>query len=474
MSQSALRSAYGVVLHVSGSLFSLAGSDIHEILRAPRLTRVPHGPAALDGVANLRGHVVPVFSLARLLGLPGSQSQRGTRIIVLHDAQLALLVDGVSGKDTATDAYQSVSELDLDAITGLLTQTTSRTRRAISDESTPIHAASPGEATEALLGFELAGQQFAFPLSFVDEVRRQSGESPVSASDDGVTLGVISSGDAVLPLVSLRALLGFQRAPLANRGSIIVGGIGESRIGFVVDRVSTVIRARSSDMSRVPAILNRGAGEAKIASIYRAARGVLVSVLSPDRIFADQAIAHASSQRRLEQKAMSQNDADAHGEQIIVFQLGDEEYGLPLRAVDEIARMPKSITRIPRAPAFVEGVMNLRGRVIPLIDQGHRFAVAREATTRDAAQRRRVLVTRIGELQAGFVVDKVTEILRLSAAQLQQTPALAGETSQTFDRVAVLDVGGRMILLVDPQQLLDRVEGDMLASLAAVQSELAS
>jgi purine-binding chemotaxis protein CheW len=474
MSQSASRSAYDVVLHVGSSLFSLAGSEIEEILRAPRLTRVPHGPLALDGVANLRGHVVPVYSLARLLGLPETGIQRGSRIVVLHEARLALLVDGVSGTDAATVAHQSVSKLDLPAITQLLIQTTPRARRSAGEKPTRIDTTSSGEETEALLGFELAGQKFAFPLSFVDEVRSRSGESSASLSDDGANMGVIASADGVLPLVSLRVLLGFSRDQSASRGPIIVGGVGESRVGFVVDRVSTVIRARTSDISKVPAILNRGPGEAKIASIYRASRGALVSILSPDRIFADQAIAHTSGPQRLEQKSMTPNDQDTHREQIIVFQLGDEEYGLPLRAVEEIARLPKNITRIPRAPAFVEGVMNLRGRVIPLIDQRHRFAVAGDATKRDAAQRRRVLVTSIGEIQAGFVVDKVTEILRLSAAQLQETPALPGETSQTFDRVAVLDVAGRMILLVDPQQLLDRVERDMLAALTAAHSESAT
>ena len=60
-------------------------------------------------------------------------------------------------------------------------------------------------------------------------------------------------------------------------------------------------------------------------------------------------------------------------EQFIIFRLGDQEYGLPIAAVDEIARPPEQITRLPKAPAFIDGVMNLRGSVVPIVDLRRRF-----------------------------------------------------------------------------------------------------
>ena len=63
-------------------------------------------------------------------------------------------------------------------------------------------------------------------------------------------------------------------------------------------------------------------------------------------------------------------------EQFIIFRLGDQEYGLPIAAVDEIARPPDQITRLPKAPAFIDGVMNLRGSVVPIVDLRRRFELA--------------------------------------------------------------------------------------------------
>ena len=124
-------------------------------------------------------------------------------------------------------------------------------------------------------------------------------------------------------------------------------------------------------------------------------------------------------------------------------------------------RAPDKLTRLPRAPAFVEGVMNVRGRVIPVIDQRRRFEI-------DAAggRRTRIVVVRIGESDAGFLVDGVSEVLRVPAGQLRAAPDLVTSESKVIDRVANLEVEGRIYLLIDPQELLDRAEQDMLAGLS--------
>ena len=83
-------------------------------------------------------------------------------------------------------------------------------------------------------------------------------------------------------------------------------------------------------------------------------------------------------------------------EQFIIFQLGEEFYGLPIGSVDEIVRCPDNLTRVPRAPGFVRGLMNLRGKAVPIIDQRQRFSVPGE---KDSSRRRIVVVT-IDGLQA--------------------------------------------------------------------------
>jgi purine-binding chemotaxis protein CheW len=223
----------------------------------------------------------------------------------------------------------------------------------------------------------------------------------------------------------------------------------------------------------VPAVLNRGRGEAHIQSICRLPDGRgLVSILSGTRLFRDETVAHilAGGRREGGQREASdmgtQNQATI-GDRVVVFQLGDEEYGLPVDTVEEVVRLPDTLTRVPKAPGFIEGVMNLRGQVLPIIDQRRRFGVTGVGTGR-----RRVIVTRINGKLAGFAVDGVSEILALPADQVSETPDFTrpgeAEDAPVFSRIANLetaDGAGRMILLIEPQALLDRAERDLLAAL---------
>src|SRR5690606_13825389 len=96
-------------------------------------------------------------------------------------------------------------------------------------------------------------------------------------------------------------------------------------------------------------------------------------------------------------------------EEFVVFRLAGEEYGVPIGQVDEVLRLPEEPTRVPRAPDFLEGVMNLRGTVLPIIDQRRRFGLP--ATPRTG--RERIMVhTLEGGVRAGFIVDGVTQVLR--------------------------------------------------------------
>jgi purine-binding chemotaxis protein CheW len=132
---------------------------------------------------------------------------------------------------------------------------------------------------------------------------------------------------------------------------------------------------------------------------------------------------------------------------------------MPIAAVDEVARPPDRITRLPRAPAFVDGVMNLRGSVVPIVDLRRRF----ELGAAEPGAARRILILTVGGGQTGFMVDAVSEVLRVPADAIRQAPELSAEQTRLIGRVANLDLEGRMILLVDPAQLLDQIEADMLA-----------
>ena len=152
------------------------------------------------------------------------------------------------------------------------------------------------------------------------------------------------------------------------------------------------------------------------------------------------------------------DDKDA---QVVIFRLGAEEFGVPIMSVQEIVRLPETLTRVPRTPEFVEGVINLRGMVLPVIDQRRRLGM--DAIERN--DRQRIMVFTLGGLRTGFIVDSVAEVLRIPRQNIAPAPQLSDEQIRLIGRVARLDGDRRLVLLIDPTQLLAAREVHAIESL---------
>jgi len=149
---------------------------------------------------------------------------------------------------------------------------------------------------------------------------------------------------------------------------------------------------------------------------------------------------------------------DAELLQLVTFSIGEEEFGVDILSVQEIIRM-MDITKVPRAPDFVEGVINLRGKVIPIIDLRRRFGLV----TRDHDKHTRIIVIEINNMIVGFVVDSVSEVLRIPASTVEPPPpVVSGLESEYISGVGKLE--DRLLILLDLNKLLSGEERDMLGS----------
>ncbi len=442
-----------LTFQVNGRRFAVPTSLVAEVTRLPRMSRVPHAPHGLLGLANVRGAVVPVLSLARLLLQKDDSAP--TRLVVVDDGEpVGFAVDDVHQVRDAEGA----ARID---VTGLIARCIPARAKAQASRGTVITEAAEIVETVPLVTFAIGNQEFALPLGCVEEVLRLPANISIMPHADAVVLGGAAFRNATLPLLSLSALLGLPASAADSRSRIVVLRIGNHRVGLVVDAMRAILRMAPDDIDPVPHALSRGSAEAKIQAICRVDGGVrLVSVLSPDQLLREditQRLLHGASG---EQEMTVQAAAPQASEQFVLFRIGEEEFGLPIEAVEEIAPLPSKLTALPKAPAFVQGVMNLRGDVIPVIDQAHRFNGA-GAT----GARRRVIVVRIGTLRAGFIVDGVSEVLRVERSALREAPDLGTEGTRVFDRVANLEQEGRLVLIVSPRELLDRAEQDLLREL---------
>ncbi len=134
--------------------------------------------------------------------------------------------------------------------------------------------------------------------------------------------------------------------------------------------------------------------------------------------------------------------------QYLVFSLGGEEYALDILKVQEIKRYEKT-TRIANTPAFVKGVTNLRGVIVPIIDLRVKFLLDNAEYSEDTV----FIVVNIHEKVVGFVVDKVSDVMTLDADLMQPTPDFTVSVSSDYIR-GLVSIDDRMLIVIDIEKLL--------------------
>lgn len=134
--------------------------------------------------------------------------------------------------------------------------------------------------------------------------------------------------------------------------------------------------------------------------------------------------------------------------QLVTFGIGEEEFGIDILKVQEIIRT-MAITKVPNSPPYVEGVINLRGKVIPVIDLRSRF----DMEYRNHDSHTRIIVLQIHGMIVGFVVDEVSEVLRIQSNTVEPPPpVVSGIESEYIKGVGKLD--NRLLILLDLDKLI--------------------
>lgn len=146
--------------------------------------------------------------------------------------------------------------------------------------------------------------------------------------------------------------------------------------------------------------------------------------------------------------------------QLVSFRTGEEEFGVDILKVQEIIKM-LTITKVPNSPEFVEGVINLRGKVIPVIDLRKRLSLQ----SKEHDNKTRIVVVDLDGSTFGFIVDEVNEVLRISEKTLEEPPELVSRVNSDFI-TSVAKLEDRIIILLDLNQLLQKAEKRELAELA--------
>ena len=483
-----------VTFAVGEEMFAVPMDPVQEIIRVPEVSRLPLAPPALEGLSNLRGRVLPIVSLRRLFGADERALDDASRALVINlGTPLGFVVDRVAsvvnvepGQVEPADGVRSLARAEF--LTGvikrpladggtelllvldfaqLIAEQFSQVRRG--GHATLRDGAAAGDTAVAqaraadeqrLVSFTVAEQEYAVDIAAVQEIVQAPTQWTLLPNAPAHVLGLMSLRQRLLPLVSLRSLFGLPDQPMSEQHRVVVIALpGNAQVGLVTDAVKEVLSVPAAQTERMPAALTAGGELDEFASMCRLDDGKrLVSVIAADRLLGLAALraageagtAHDPVAAQIAEDTMSSTQHDGDDTQAVIFRLGAEEFGVPIMSVQEIVRVPEALTRVPKTPAFVEGVINLRGTVLPVIDQRSRLGL--DAIARN--DRQRIMVFTLHGVRTGFIVDSVAEVLRVPRAQIEPAPALSDEQSRLIRQVANLDGGKRLVMLIDPDQLL--------------------
>ena len=498
-SNSAQEATQQFVTFMAGDeVFAADMAPVKEIIRVPDVVRVPLAPAALEGLANLRGKVLPIISLRRLFGFPDLAHDDATRALVVDVGQpLGFVVDRVSsvvGVDLSQ--IEEVGSIQTTVNTEVLSSLIKNVgghamvmvldfARLIEKEFSQVAALSKSKgvagALEAnaqneeaetsdelqLVSFDVDGQEYAIAIEDVQEIVQVPAAIIHVPHSESHVLGVMTLRSRLLPLVNLRSMFALPHRDLDEKSRIVVLTLNGLSVGVVVDAVSEVLRVSKSGVDALPALLARDGNLAEITAICRLDKGKrLVSIVTARNLFGHSAIKEALSavsDEDLEDGVESRETDDGldDDEQVVIFRLDKEEFGAPIASVQEIVRVPEELIRVPKAPSFVEGVINLRGTVLPVIDLRLRLGLNQV----ERSDRQRIMVFLISDVRTGFIVDQVAEVLKIPKAAIEPAPQLSSDQVRLLSRMANLEKQKRMVQLIDPPHLMEKGE---LVALAAV------
>ena len=497
MSDNTIDNIY-VSFDVGEETYGISIEDVRQIIRVPKITRVPKMPDYVLGMTNLRGEVLPLVDLSMRMGYehPCEHSE-DTRVIVVDKKGIltGLIVESVNEVKSTDlhdiDKFPEILNAGVDKkfISGILKVTDGEHVSIIqiinTDEIIDIEAASkqlekngnlvkrektseegPGGVIDEqrFISFNITSQEYAIEIHKINEIIWMPEVTSVPGLPKYV-LGIFSLRGQVIPLLSLHDKFGMSLETDAETTRVVIVDIGNVMVAFAADRVNAVLSVEESLIEEPPKIYEDD--ESEVSAVLKLDNGKrLVMVLEPENLIDDaelEALKHVADQSM--EKVMGENSTDNAADeekQIVTFQIENENYGIYIEKVQEINRYT-NVTKIPKTPKFVEGIINLRGEVIPLIDLRSRF----ELEKKERDEFTRVIIVNLQTMKVGFVVDWVDEVLRIREDQIDNVPPVlsAAVNSEFIAGVVNYDKNEKMILLLDVEELFSRAEIKKLENL---------
>lgn len=288
-----------------------------------------------------------------------------------------------------------------------------------------------------LITFRLGDSRFAIPADVVAEIVESGPIEHRLPGDDGARVGLARVRDRWIPVVELAGAVSGAPSldPDAGDALLLVLGRERGQLGLRVQGPGEVVKGSDTAISR-----DRSEDLLELA-------GEMVRYVDPAALVASRA-------ELLGEKGEAMEDRHVAAEplRVVRFQLGDEEFGVDVMNVFEVLPVPE-VRPVPKAPEFVEGVVDVRDSIIPVIDMRKRFSLPE----RETGSPGRLLVVAIGEARAGLVVDTVPGVVPLAEEAVSPPPDFfRGMAGRYLEGLAKDD--DRLIIMLNVGEILSSKE----------------
>ncbi|MBS1984476.1 MAG: chemotaxis protein CheW [Bdellovibrionales bacterium] len=466
--------------YIENTEFAVNVASIQEVVNLPsHLTCVPLSPPHLVGVFNLRGLIIPIVNLRRLLNFASSETnpsqkvaiveQEGVRIGLLFDATGEIL--RVNSEEKSAFEYSNESNHDIIAGAIKLDQGNRLLQIIHPPALVKIHniphvlekqqrQSSVIQEQRGLrkkcISFASGGVPMAIEIGGIHEIVRVP-EIQHSALESKLCRGMITLRGQVVPVIDFAQLIG--RPPIegldpADR-RIVVLKIDQEFFGLLVDAVDNISSYHEKDIMPIP-LIGKDRAEMFLGCIDFGAQGNVV-LLNHKKIFSSEEVkeithGHAKIYRAQDQESTQRRSVNR--QVYISFRL-DQLLGVSIQDVKEIINYPDEITSTPGTPNFVKGMLNLRGKLVTIVDARTLYQLPPSSVANP-----KVLIFQTGDEKFGLVVDTVESILTVHDDQKLPLPKLlydSGKETYQKDVKEALEVTGDngernslIILNIDP------------------------
>lgn len=456
---------------LGGDFYAFDGDKVEQILRVPSITPVPLSNENVRGVSSISGKIITIVDMGIIFGGESIDVKNtNARILTMqyNGAVYGVLVDEVlvmtnidqknyesvenEGEKIAgfykqneiiyqiIDHNVCISTLNLMNFQALQVDSTQHTTSGVLDnESSKI-----SDETKRYLFLTLEDETFAVTLEVTREIIFvPSHVTPVKEAGYGV-MGVITLRDELITAIDLRMVLGFNKAQKTNESRFLILNHKGKSLALLVDSIQEVKDVQMNLVEPLPSRFS----QSKLEAIYKAKEGItslidkeyLISLIDEYYIEDNQ----INNVQNDQEKHQQLQELDAN--EIAVFSINNEEFALPIEDLQEIIKYT-TVTPVPEAPDFIDGVINLRGVVIPIFSLPQRLGFAKQISASS-----KILVCSFKGERLGLLVDDVNEILFVENKYISQSDS----EDVLFSEVISLNNGSRVILKIRTSALVDK------------------